>query len=331
MYTFHLYDALPTELYGAIFNTLNYTAAVINQKLANLPTDNFYKTIAVYKNDNLAALATLYNNSIIYQNTNALFIGLYECEEDDKTANFLFNTINSINLLNCKTLIGPCNGSTWEAYRFNSSGTTLLPPFTGEFIHQSYYAKQWQANGFGILAKYSTDIATQISLYKPDKIAELEKKIIANGTIIRNINLSELDKELEAIHTFSLVAFKNNFLYSPLSNTSFINKYKKLKSIMNPAYILLAEKNESIIGFLFAYKDVMLPNTIIIKTLAALGGKANLGLGYILCNKLLNNAINNGITQLISAYMHNDNTSINSSKHYTHGVYRNYELFKKDL
>jgi hypothetical protein len=112
--------------------------------------------------------------------------------------------------------------------------------------------------------------------------------------------------------------------------------YGRLHRYIRPALVFLAMQGHDLVGFLFALPDWlqaqrgMAIDTVIIKTVAVLPGRAYAGLGNLLAAECHRAALESGYTRAIHALMHNANHSRNVSSHYAH-VMRRYALFGRPL
>jgi len=153
---------------------------------------------------------------------------------------------------------------------------------------------------------------------------------------VRSLNVDRFQAELEAIYTLSLISFRDNFLYTPIESAEFMVQYSQIQPYLQPELVLLAEQAGKLVGFLFALPDLLQAqrgqaiDTVIIKTVAVLPGRAYAGLGNLLVSRCQAIAAQLGYTRAIHALMHDDNQSRNLSSRYAHTI-RRYTLFSKGL
>jgi len=158
----------------------------------------------------------------------------------------------------------------------------------------------------------------------------------ATDVTIRPLALEQFDTELERIHALSLVAFQRNFLYSPISQAEFLTQYRQVRPYVQPELVLLAEQGEKLVGFLFAVPDWLQAqrgetvDTVIIKTVAVLPGRAYAGLGNVLVARVQAIAHALGYRRAIHALMHDSNNSRNLSDRYARSI-RRYTLYARKL
>jgi GNAT superfamily N-acetyltransferase len=83
----------------------------------------------------------------------------------------------------------------------------------------------------------------------------------------------------------SLAAFSRNFLYTPIPEAEFLAQNNAVLPYVLPDLILLAEKDDVLVGFMFALPDVLqarrgaAPDTVILKTIAVHPSWSGMGLG----------------------------------------------------
>ncbi|MGK7924104.1 MAG: GNAT family N-acetyltransferase, partial [Spirulina sp.] len=145
-----------------------------------------------------------------------------------------------------------------------------------------------------------------------------------------------LEEELAKIYQIAIAAFRQNFLYQPISKSEFIDLYRPILPYIQPELILIAENQNQAIGFLFALPDALEAQrggaieTVILKTVAVLPQRKYAGLGSILVEKCHAIASQLGYKKVIHALMNQANSSSNISRSYAHPI-RQYSLFGKKL
>jgi len=278
------------------------------------------------------ARAALYNNpELTYQNSKAMCFGLYECVNDMETANLLLTKIKAeAKALGAEYLIGPMNGSTWDSYRLSIDNSE--PQFFLEPYHHLYYNEQLAVNGFNEIANYVSQLDTQLNFDDP-YLLRWEKIIAEHRITIRNINVEEYEKELDALYPFICETFKNNFLYTEISKQTFLEKYLPLKEILDKNFVWIAEdENKKMVGVFFAISDFYSNQKgAIIKTLARLPERKYAGVLHVIANHFIKHLSLNGYTYIIHAFMQVNNTSKNLSRHFSGVNYKNYHLYGTSL
>jgi hypothetical protein len=211
--------------------------------------------------------------------------------------------------------LGPMEGDTWHGYRLvtDSDGTA---PFPLEPVNPVSHVAAF--GGFDVIARYTSARAgtswhRDMTAYR----AQLE----AAGIRIRTFNRRRTDEDLLAIYRLSLVAFADNFLYTPIDEAVFMDLYRPLVERVDPRLILLAE-DDSLKAFLFAFPH---GRTAVVKTYAS----STPGLGAFLLEQLHSSAAAR-YDVVVHALMHEHNVSQNNSRKYAR-TFRRYALYGRTL
>jgi len=233
------------------------------------------------------------------------------------TANYLLRSFSNV--------VGPMNGNTWLDHRLVtfSDGS---PPFILEPSTPLDWVNIFQEAGFSILSRYSSS-RIKLSSTKNEKLERLSHRLQSKGVSIRPLNPNTFQKDLSAIYELSSETFKHNFLYTDLAKSTFLEKYESSREHLDPELILLAEKDNELVGFVFCYPDPS--GTLIVKTLASHPSKGVAGIGNILVEQVQQVAYSKGYKQAIHALQFDDNSSLKITSRYDPDVLRRYALLAK--
>jgi L-amino acid N-acyltransferase YncA len=315
-----------------IVQSLDYSPAELKSKSRQYDIDHLHCTIkSIDENGMLVGRMALFENAFMkIDNQSAMVIGLFECVDDIKIAQGMFQKAASIAMdKGIRKLIGPINGSTWYNYRLPEKNE---PMFFSDEAYKDYYTQLFLDCGFTTLATYYTAIdRPMIDRLDSDAITSIHMK---HGLHIREIDVNNFDEELRRIYELSIIAFKNNYLYSPISYHSFLQKYQPLRFIMDPRFVLIAEDDRgNLVGFVFCIHDHcnVHERSLIVKTMARLPGTEWAGLGRILSSHLLHRAKSEGYTSMIHAFMHSDNASHSISSKQIASHIKKYHLYEKEI
>ena len=259
-------------------------------------------------------------------------IGHYVAADVEAGQAILAQAVSRLEKTGATIVIGPIDGSTWRSYRLITERGTR-PPFFLELDHPDDWPDHFSQVGFTSLATYFSSEVYDLTVRQPKYVA-LEKRLVDAGTTIRTIDPDRFDEELARVHELSLLAFANNYLYSPIDLESFLAMYTPIRERLVPELVLLAENGSELLGFAFGIPDLLQAqtgervDTMILKTLAVRPGRAAAGLGGLLMehSHLAAHAI--GMTRAIHALMHETNKSLSLSSHYGK-PFRRYTLFSK--
>lgn len=234
----------------------------------------------------------------------------------------------------CTLVVGPMDGNTWRRYRFITERGSE-PAFFLEPDNPDDWPRHFEAADFSPLATYIS--ALDSNLAQPDaRIAAGMEQIAAAGISVRHANSARMEDELRRVYEMSLASFQKNFLYTPIEEAEFLVQYRKVLPYVRPELLLLAERDDQPVGFLFALPDVLKPqrqepnDTVIIKTVAVVPQFSGMRLGSLLVARAQQIAHELGFKRAIHALMHESNRSRNISQHTAFHM-RRYTLFSRQL
>jgi len=269
----------------------------------------------------------VYNNTYIRHRGEAVvLIGNVDCEDSQEVFDVLIDKVVEIGAkLRAKYIIGPINGSTWDNYRLAVKSKEQR--FSGDIAQPLYYNSLFANGGFSVMHSYYS------SLSVVQKHLEIDTSSLeSHGVSVRGVDKNRFEEELKALYPLCSAAFENNELFSPIDEQTFVNKYAAFKDYINPAYVQIAEDAHGVVGLFFCYKglaDVM--PAIIIKTIARHPQRTYKGLVEVLASTVYNNALQDGITHIVHAFMHEDNKSLQWSARYGGEKINEYAVYIKQL
>ncbi len=262
-------------------------------------------------------------------------IGHYAACDNRAASTLLAEACHQLAENGCDYAVGPMDGSTWKSYRFVTDPGDQ-PPFFLEPVNSSDYPEQFVKAGFDPYAEYLSALRSG-PIETVTDIGDAERRLDALGVIFRQIDMKRLENELLAVHRASLLMFRDNVLYSPISEDDFLALYLPVLPMTRPETFLLAERNGELVGFIFGIPDYLQAqrgqhvDTLIIKTLARHPGPDYTGLGAVLLRRCETIGLEQfGWHRSIHALMHVNNASIALSKRSAIPI-RRYALFGKDL
>lgn len=275
-----------------------------------------------------------WRNTPLYQQKRVGFIGHYATSNADAARQLLEHACRELTRQGCQLAIGPLDGTTWRRYRLIVQRGSL-PPFFLEPDNPDQWPGHFTAAGFSEFASYTSSLNTDLS-YTDPRIKSVAERMEQQGVVIRQLDVTRFDQELEAIYELSLLGFRNNLLYSPISREEFSAMYQKVKPVIRPELTLLAEHKGRTCGFMFAVPDMLQAqrgetiDQVILKSIAVLPGRSYGGLGNLLMVRTLANARTLGFRRAIHALMLDSNNSLTMSNRYATPM-RRYALFGRKL
>lgn len=260
-------------------------------------------------------------------------IGHYAAQEAEAGRTLLDHACAQLQAQGCALAVGPMDGNTWRSYRLITDRGTE-PPFFLEIQHPADWPKHFSDCGFSVLANYFS--ALNANLMQDPRLAELRQRVSGQGIHVRPFDPAHFDQEISRIYELSISGFGNNFLYSSIGWEDFYGMYSPIKPHLRPELVLIAEREEKPVGFLFALPDLLQAqrrqavDTVIFKTVAVLPQLGGSGLGSLLVAEGHRIAAELGFKRAIHALMYEDNISRKISAHYAKPM-RRYSLFAKEL
>lgn len=199
-----------------------------------------------------------------YYQSRTGFFGAFECVEDSKPASLLIQTAEEWLRARYMTSIrGPIN-PTAENWGFVSSGYDREPVFMSPW-NPPYYHDYFTVSGYEKvkdLLVYEANIKDGYKL--PARFSGLTEKFrkLYPGLEIRRLDLRNLKEDARAIWEISNAALANNWGYVPLELPVMEDMLKKLKMIIDPDAVWIAQYNGEAVGFCLGFPDI---NKIICK------------------------------------------------------------------
>lgn len=234
----------------------------------------------------------------------------------------------------CTLAVGPMDGNTWRSYRL-VTGSSPRPAFFLEPDSPPEWAGHFEVSGFKPLASYfsaQTGSLGDPAPSTPDHSRQIRRRSIR----LRPLELENFAGEVSRIFPVSLESFKDNFLFSPISEDEFVSMYRPLRSYLVPGLSWVAEHCKRSIGFVFAFPDILQArqgepvDTVVLKTLAVAPDFRGIGLGHALLAACQQSARGLGYRYVIHALIREGNVSEKISAHYARPI-RSYTLFAKEL
>lgn len=312
---------------------VSYVNHPLLPNLAQLAQSKPNETWCAIKGSRLAARCSLWSQDVVsYQGYKTAALGHFFAQEQHGGALLLEHACQRLAGQGIEYVIGPMDGSTWRNYRLVTHHGAHSP-----FFLEAYTPCDWPAifaaTGFTTIATYSS--AQTVDLHYPDPSAQkFAARAEALGLSIRPFDVGRMQEELTALYTVSVQSFAHNFLYAPIALSDFLALYAPLTPYLAPDLFLLAEQAGQLVGFVFAIPDYQQKargeamDTVIIKTLARLPGRAYAGLGSYLAQELHRRAAQQGYRSVIHALMHDVNASRTISNKSAQTI-RQYALYGK--
>jgi GNAT superfamily N-acetyltransferase len=234
----------------------------------------------------------------------------------------------------CTLSVGPMDGNTWRSYRLVSERGSR-PRFFMEPDNPDDWPRHFLDSGFSEIVRYTSTLNTNLS-YDDPRLPRAVSHVGGKGIRVRTVDPERFEDELRRVYYVTVRSFQKNPFFTELDIAIFLDEYGKLRPYIQEKLAFIAERDEEPIGYLFAVPDNLQAengravDTVIIKTVAVLPGRANAGLGIMLVARVYENARMLGYSKAIHALMREGSTSHNISSRYTR-PFRRYALYAKRI
>ena len=261
-------------------------------------------------------------------------IGHFAATDEACGTRLLEEACRTLRARGCTLAVGPMDGNTWRRYRLITERGPE-PAFLLEPDNPDEWPAYFRASGFQTLASYRSSVNDDLSHGDP-RLDEVDARLARRGVRIRPVDAARFDEELRLAYAVSLESFRNNFLYTPLEESEFLEQNRPLQALIRPGLAWMALKGDDPVGFLFGLPDLARPErrepvtTYIVKTVAVLPRREYAGLGTLLMARTRLAARALGFGRAIHALMHEGNFSTNFSAGHVRTI-RRYELFARNL
>jgi GNAT superfamily N-acetyltransferase len=261
-------------------------------------------------------------------------IGHYAARDTSAGRCLLQHACEALARAGCGLAVGPMNGSTWRSYRFVTERGSE-PCFFLEPDNPDDWPGHFREAGFAPLARYLSAV-TALLAGQDRELTSRVGSFAERGIHLRPWQAADAEGELRRIYAVSRVSFRNNFLYTPIAESAFLDLYRPLLPFTDPRLIWLAEEGNRTVGFVFAIPDRLQArrgqavDTVVVKSIAVLPGRAYAGLGRLLLGRVQETAYDLGCRRAIHALMHEANASRRLSARTAHPM-RWYTLFARRL
>ena len=346
---------LPTIIYRNDPNRLiSFKDSEAKYLKANYPIYQkiIHKKFILYMNNSPVARAMgIIHPDINLAGNQTALIGFFECIKDNVCFTKIMEIIENYfkNNHGIKKIIAPINFTTWHTYRFKTFSFNH-PTYLFEPYNPAYYPEFFKNYGYQILQSYfSRKLNHQEMQNLVSKNTSAFLNLIKAEITLRPISLNNFDQE---IYDFCKISFCDNFLYTPISYDEFYTMYRDGKSLIDPNYFCIAEKNNNLIGFLFCLPDYIdairdmkgkqhlwakltflikkrKVDRLLVKTMAVHPDFRKIGLGKALMYWVHEHALHANYKEAIHALFIADNPSGNYSN--CADIFGVYELLHKEL
>lgn len=291
--------------------------------------EHLLQWLTVLDGDSPVGFMAIYENpGIRHKGEVTAQFGNFECIDDAEAANALLRAgFGIVRQRGASYVLGPMNGSTWGAYRFQTAGSGL-PPFITEQQHPAYYPGLWVAAGFEEIESYISNLA-------PIVPAEGTATFFSgHGLRVLPLNTESMAAELRRVYPLCITAFAQNPYYAPVTEDAFIAKLLPLRPLLAGSFTrVVVDSGDNALAFILCLPEVLHPmaRRIVVKTAAKAPACTISGLITMLNRSISNEAHAAGFREAIHAFMHAGNRSVERSADAHGQTIRRYALYVKTL
>ncbi len=217
------------------------------------------------KGEVVGRIAAIINAKYVeHWNENYGFFGFFECIDDQKVADALFNSaLNWLKNKGVDGVYGPMNPST------NDQCGTLIdgfdtPPYIMMIHNKDYY--QTLTDNYGFTKKIDLLSYHLIRDEVPKKMLDLAKNIEARLAkkyiLIRKVNFNDIKTEAQKLRYIYNKAWEKNWGFIPMTEDEFEKMVKELKMVTTPDLVYIVEEKGEPIAFVACLPNI---NEITIK------------------------------------------------------------------
>ena len=184
------------------------------------------------------------------------FFGFFDFIDDVEIAGKLFQAASQkMTQLGMTHIRGPFNPSINEECGVLIEGHDSRP-FIMMPYNPSYYRKIYEALGL-TKARDLHAYYVPLDVEPPERFTKIAERVRRrSGIEFRTIELKHLDKELPVLHWLYNVTLDRNWGFVPITLEDLQATAKELKTIADPALVVIAEKNGDAVGYSLALPNI---------------------------------------------------------------------------
>jgi hypothetical protein len=268
------------------------------------------------------ASARVWRDAPSWDGARTAAIGAFACAGASKGAALLSQIAAMLAAEGFEAVIGPMDGDTWHRYRVvvdsDGSPAYALEPMSGPHDHAAFAGA-----GFAPISEY-------VSARGELGSAIAAEPVDLPGVVVSAWDGRNAEQLIEPLFQLSSAEFSRNRFFKPIARATFLDLYRPIMPLIDPAYVLFAQSAGGFVGFLFGLPDRLegaAPRTVILKTYAS----RLRGVGHLLADTFHRKALAAGFTHVVHALMHVDNVSRQRSARYEARIFRRYALMGRRL
>lgn len=319
-----LFDAFPLELYRdevyVDYNPFFITNAITEVKL-----------FMVMEGERvLGRAAALIDPFFPYKKESVGLLGFFDTQESLEVVEFLIDAIERwLREQGCSYILGPVNCSLWFSFSFAEK---LQEPFFTDRFNKEYYGELFTLMAFEEVANYSSTMLLMADVHADPRFTATKERFEKLGVTISEYDSQKMESDLSRVHSFLMDAFKKEPLYTPISFFEFKSLAGAVIPYLEKSFVLCAEHEGEIVGFVLAYPDLFCKEQrrIVLQIVAVKPGRSYGGLGVYLTKQLHYRAKALDYDAIIHAHM-NDRAGVMNILDEHNRTLQRYTLYGRSL
>lgn len=194
-----------------------------------------------------------------YHKTRQAQFYLFDCEDDQESANALFErAIEWARIKNLNRIIGPKGFGPLDGYGLLVDGYEHRQVMTMMNYNYPYYQRLIENMGFSKEVDFVSCYIDPRTFRIPERVHRIAERVQQRGTlsVLRFKNKTELKSWVNRIGKVYNQAFIKNWEYYPLSEREITFVVSNILVIADPRLIKVITHEEDVVGFLFAFPDI---------------------------------------------------------------------------
>ncbi|MQA90726.1 MAG: N-acetyltransferase [Gemmatimonas sp.] len=194
-----------------------------------------------------------------YHSDRVGFFGLFQCEDDQATAEMLFDAAGSwLKSRGLESIRGPLNFSTNE--EVTSPGILIegfeTPPMIMMGHNPRYYGRLHDEAGFAKVKDVLALIMDRPEVVPERGVRVMDRLLARSGVAFRRLDLKNFRRDVNAIKEVYNAAWSRNWGFVPMADAEFEHLAKDFRPVVNPKLCLIAESGSEPVGFLLALPNL---------------------------------------------------------------------------
>ncbi|RRC92156.1 hypothetical protein EII25_04980 [Erysipelotrichaceae bacterium OH741_COT-311] len=185
-----------------------------------------------------------------YPKDEILYLGFFECIENDEVSDFLFEQIDlQAKLLGYRKIVGPVDASFWLTYRLKVNRFDKLP-YTGEPYNKEYYYAMFLKHDYQVYERYTSSKYYRVNqMFQSKKYVDRYQEKIMEGYKICSPKMEDWDKVTLQLYHLIRNLYKDFPVYKEISAKDFQEYFSLYKKIIDLSMVKMVYYRNEAVGF----------------------------------------------------------------------------------